>query len=167
MLPQTDTFHKETNNFMFWFNAQFTRRCESCAYTMIKQHGHMWHRTPPFWVIGSRKLLTASCGCSHLHAELTTFDRITQETCWHEVWPGPQKQTCYMGANAHLEFSLSSKDLFSFHYVCGICYNTDSTYCNPNYVSNFNFNRLARRLKYTECSSSSSWSSGWFQSPVV
>ena len=26
MLPQTDTFYKETNNFSFWFNAEFTRR---------------------------------------------------------------------------------------------------------------------------------------------
>ena len=38
MLPQTDTFYKETNNFSFWFNAEFTTRTQWYRISRGGQH---------------------------------------------------------------------------------------------------------------------------------
>ena len=33
-----------------------------------------------------KRVLNASWGCSHLHLELSTRDRFTQDGCWQQVW---------------------------------------------------------------------------------
>lgn len=51
------------------------------VYTLLKERDHMRPRPTPneIWVIGSQMLTECVPRCSHLHSELSTCDRITQD----------------------------------------------------------------------------------------